>query len=111
MFRRYVQGSGSEFSVAQGIYVETKSGWFSDRSVKYLASGKPVLVQDTGLARNYPVGEGLVTFSSPDEALAGASDIVGGYERHSKAARALAEDFFDSDLVLTRLLDEAGMSP
>ncbi len=110
-FRRYVQRSGAEFSVAQGIYVETNSGWFSDRSVKYLASGKPALVQDTGLARIYPVGEGLVTFSSPDQAVAGAADILGGYEHHSNAARTLAEGFFDSDLVLTRLLDEAGVSP
>jgi hypothetical protein len=111
MFRRYVQRSGSEFSVAQGIYVETHSGWFSDRTVRYLASGKPALVQDTGLDRTYPVGEGLVTFSTLEQAVAGAADILGGYERHSKAARALAEEFFDSDLVLTRLLDEAAGSP
>jgi hypothetical protein len=111
MFRRYVQGSGSEFSVAQGIYVETNSGWFSDRTVKYLASGKPALVQDTGLDRIYPVGEGLMTFTTLDEAVAGAADVLASYERHSNAARALAEDFFDSDRVLTQLLAEAGVSP
>jgi len=110
MFRRYVQGSGSEFSVAQGIYVETNCGWFSDRSVRYLASGKPALVQDSGLDRTYPVDEGLVTFSTLEEAAAGAADIMGRYERHSKAARAVAEEFFDSDRVLTWLLDEAGAS-
>lgn len=109
-FRHYIQGSGSEFSVAQGVYVETNSGWFSDRSVRYLASGKPVLVQDTGLAATYPVGEGLVTFSTLEEAVAGAEDIAGDYERHSKAALALAEEFFDSDRVLSALLDEAGVS-
>ena len=65
-FRRYVQGSGAEFSVAQGVYVETHSGWFSDRTVRYLASGKPALVQDTGFGRNYPVGEGLVAFPTPE---------------------------------------------
>jgi hypothetical protein len=110
-FRRYVHGSGAEFSVAQGIYVETTSGWFSDRTVRYLASGRPALVQDTGLALNYPTGEGLVTFSTLDEAVAGAADILGEYERHSTAARALAEECFDSDRVLARLLDEAGVSP
>ncbi len=57
-FRRYVQGSAAEFSVAQGIYVDTNSGWFSDRTVRYLASGKPVLVQDTGFGRHLPSGKG-----------------------------------------------------
>ena len=75
-FREYVQASGAEFSVAQGIYVETQSGWFSDRTVRYLASGKPVLVQDTGFSRNYPVGEGLVAFRTMDEAVAGAERIA-----------------------------------
>jgi hypothetical protein len=110
-FRRYVHGSGAEFSVAQGIYVETTSGWFSDRTVRYLASGRPALVQDTGLALNYPTGEGLVTFSTLEQAVAGAADILEEYERHSTAARALAEECFDSDRVLARLLDEAGVSP
>jgi hypothetical protein len=110
-FRRYVHGSGAEFSVAQGIYVETTSGWFSDRTVRYLASGRPALVQDTGLARNYPTGEGLLTFSTLDQAVAGADDILRDHERHSTAARALAEECFDSDRVLARLLDQAGVSP
>src|SRR5216117_1399922 len=70
-FRRYVQNSGAEFSVAQNIYVETNSGWFSDRTVQYLASGKPVLVQDTGFGGNVPTGEGLVTFRTLDEAIEG----------------------------------------
>jgi hypothetical protein len=106
-FRRYVQASAAEFSVAQGIYVETSSGWFSDRTVRYLASGKPVLVQDTGFSRNYPVGEGLVAFRTLDEAVAGAEDIARDYDLHCRAARALAEAFFDSDKVLGQLLDEA----
>jgi hypothetical protein len=106
-FRRYVQTSGAEFSVAQGIYVETASGWFSDRSVRYLASGRPVLVQDTGLARTLPVGEGLVTFRTVDEAAAGAQQIVDDYDRHSRTARMIAEDFFDSDRVLQALLEDA----
>jgi hypothetical protein len=105
-FRRYVQRSGAEFSVAQGVYVDTHSGWFSDRTVRYLASGKPALVQDTGFSRNYPVGEGLVPFRTLEEAAAGARRIHAEYDRHSAAARALAEERFDSDKVLARFLEE-----
>ncbi|HMB93644.1 MAG TPA: hypothetical protein VKP65_22525 [Rhodothermales bacterium] len=108
-FRRYVQGSGAEFSVAQGIYVDTNSGWFSDRSVRYLASGKPVLVQDTGFSRQYPTGTGLVGFLTVEEAAAGVQSIMQDYAMHSQAARALAETYFDSDQVLGQLLNEVGL--
>src|SRR5712691_1780571 len=108
-FRRYVQESGAEFSVAQGIYVETNSGWFSDRSVRYLASGKPVLVQDTGFSRSYPVGAGLLTFRTPAEAARGIDQIVGDYERQRRAARALAEEHFAAAQVLGHLLEETGI--
>jgi hypothetical protein len=110
-FRRYVQGSGAEFSVAQGVYVETGSGWFSDRTVRYLASGKPALVQDTGFGRNYPVDEGLVAFRTLGEAVAGAGRIGRDYEEHCRAARSLAEEYFDSDMVLGRFVEEAGVAP
>jgi hypothetical protein len=110
-FRRYVQGSGAEFSVAQGVYVETKSGWFSDRTVRYLASGKPALVQDTGFSRNYPVGEGLMPFRTLEQAVAGAERISSAYERHCRAARAVAEECFDSDKVLGRFVEEVGVAP
>lgn len=110
-FRRYVQGSGAEFSVAQGVYVETESGWFSDRTVRYLASCRPALVQDTGFGRNLPVGEGLVTFRTLEEAIAGAERIGRDYEWHSRAARALAEEYFDSDKVLGRFVEEVGLAP
>jgi hypothetical protein len=106
-FRSYVQRSGAEFSVAQGIYVETASGWFSDRTVRYLAAGRPALVQDTGFTRNYPAGEGLVPFRSLEEAAAGAGRIADDWAAHSAAARAIAEEHFDSDKVLARFLDEA----
>ena len=109
-FREYVQGSGAEFSVAQGIYVETQSGWFSDRTVRYLASGRPVLVQDTGFSQNYPVGEGLVSFRTMGEAAAGAERIGRDYTGHCGAARAIAEDFFNSDHVLGRLVEEIGLT-
>jgi hypothetical protein len=106
-FRNYVRSSGAEFSVAQGIYVETASGWFSDRSVRYLASGRPVLVQDTGLSRTLPAGEGLVSFRTLEEAAAGARSIAGDYDRHARTARAIAEEHFDSDRVLGALLEDA----
>jgi hypothetical protein len=103
-FRRYVRGSLAECSVAQGVYVGTCSGWFSDRTTRYLASGRPALVQDTGF--DLPRGEGLVTFTTLAEAAAGAESILADYDRHAAAARALAEEQFDSDRVLGRLLEE-----
>lgn len=109
-FRRYVQGSGAECSVAQHMYVETNSGWFSDRTVRYLASGRPALVQETGFSRHLPSGEGLVAFRTFDQAVDGAERIQRDYTRHSRAARAIAEEYFDSDKVLGRLLDEIGVS-
>jgi hypothetical protein len=108
-FRRYVQGSAAEFSVAQGIYVETRCGWFSDRTTRYLASGKPALVQDTGFSWNLPAGEGLIAFTTLNEAVAGAEAIMRDYDAHAHAARAIAVEYFDSDKVLGRLLEEVGL--
>jgi hypothetical protein len=108
-FRRYVQTSGAECSAAQGVYVQTRSGWVSDRTVRYLASGKPALVQDTGSTR-YPVGEGLLTFSTLDEARAGAARISRDYDAHRQAARAIAEEWFDSDKVLSEFIDQTGIA-
>ncbi|HEX6460198.1 MAG TPA: hypothetical protein VF032_14860 [Thermoleophilaceae bacterium] len=110
-FRSYVQGSGAEFSVAQGVYVGTGCAWFSDRTVRYLASGKPALVQDTGFSRTLPVGEGLVPFSNLEEAVAGAADIAARYEEHCSAARRIAEEHFAAELVLARFCEEAGIQP
>jgi hypothetical protein len=106
-FRAYVQGSAAEFSVAHPVYVDTASGWVSDRTVRYLATGRPALVQDTGVARRFATGEGLLTFRTLAEAVAGAAAISSDYEAHSRAARSLAEAYFDSDLVLRRFLDAA----
>jgi hypothetical protein len=108
-FRTYIQQSAAEFSVAQGVYVETNSGWFSDRTTRYLASGKPALVQDTGFQRNLPTGVGLVTFRDLDDAVAGAKAIETDYDVHCKAARRLAEEYFGSDKVLGRLIDDVGV--
>lgn len=103
-FREYVQRSGAEFSVAQGIYTQTGSGWFSDRTAAYLAAGKPALVQDTGFSRNIPTGEGLLAFRTLDEAADGAARIAADYARHCRAARALAEEHFAAPRVLARFL-------
>jgi hypothetical protein len=108
-FRSYVQRSGSEFSVAQGVYVDTASGWFSDRTARYLASGKPALVQDTGFGRALPVGEGLVPFRTLDDAVAGAERIARDYAGHCEAARAIAEEHFTSDRVLGEMLARVGV--
>ena len=108
-FRAYVHASGAEFSVAQGVYVDTRCGWFSDRTTRYLASGKPALVQDTGFIGRLPTGDGLVAFRTLDEAVAGAADIVARYPEHSAAARRIAEDHFAADRVLARFCEEAGI--
>jgi hypothetical protein len=103
-YRSYIQGSRGEFMATKGMYVDTRSGWFSERSICYLASGRPVLAQDTGLKNLYPVGEGLLTFTTLDEAVASIEAIERNYSRHARAARALAETHFDSDRVLSDLL-------
>ncbi len=109
-FRRFVQRSGAEFSPAQGVYIETRSGWFSDRSTRYLASGRPVLVQDTGLSLRYPIGKGLLTFRNLDEAVAGVEEISANSDHHGRAARSLAEKYFDSDKVLRGMTERVGIS-
>jgi hypothetical protein len=107
-YLRFVQGSLAEFTVAKGLYVKLESGWLGDRTVCYLAAGKPALVQDTGLAPHYPLGEGLVAFSTLDEAVAGVEQILRDYSAQARAARRLAESEFDARLVLGRLLEELG---
>ncbi len=107
-YQAYVQRSLAEFMVAKSLYVEGNTGWFSDRSLCYLATGKPVLAQDTGFSSIYPTGEGLLAFSTTEEAAAGAEAILRDHPRHAIAARSLAEDYFDSDKVLTRLLEKLG---
>lgn len=107
-YLRFVQGSYAELTIAKEMYVKLRSGWLGDRTVCYLASGKPALVQDTGLADLYPLGAGLLTFSTLDEAAEGAARILAGHEAHAAAARELAETHFDSRRVLPRLLEELG---
>jgi glycosyltransferase involved in cell wall biosynthesis len=109
-YQAYIQGSWAEFTVAKNIYVQTGSGWFSDRSICYLASGKPVIAQDTGFAGLYPTGEGLLAFRTFEEAVAAVAELSRNYDRHARAARAVAEAYFDSDKVLGRLLGKLGVA-
>lgn len=109
-YQAYIQGSKAEFMVAKNMYVQSNSGWFSDRSICYLASGKPVLVQDTGIREHYTVGEGLLTFTTLDEALHGVEELSYNYAHHAAAARTIAEEYFDSDKVLSRLLTKLAVS-
>lgn len=106
-YQRYVQQSKGELSVAKHGYVVSRSGWFSERSVCYLASGRPVIVQETGFSDWLSAaGSGVVPFSTPEQALAGVNRVSRDYARHCQAARTIAEDYFDARCVLPRLLDQ-----
>ena len=104
-YRRFIQRSRAEFSVANNRYVLFKTGWVSDRTGRYLASGKPALVQSTGLEEHLPCGLGLLTFRDLDEAIGCIEAINSDYPRHCKAAREIAEQYFDSDKVLTDIIE------
>jgi hypothetical protein len=106
-YRAYIQASAGEFGVAKHGYVASHSGAFSDRTAAFLASGRPVVVQDTGFSEVLPVGEGLMPFTTPDEAVAALESIMRDPARHQRAARAVAEANFDSDVVLGRVIEEA----
>jgi hypothetical protein len=107
-YNRFIQGSGAEFTVAKGMYVDTRSGWFSDRSACYLASGKPVIAQDTGFSSHLPTGTGLIAFTTPDEALLAVEEVRADPARHGAAAREIAEQHLDASQVLQHLVDELG---
>jgi hypothetical protein len=109
-FREYVRSSSAEFSVAQGVYVESASGWFSDRTAAYLASGRPAVVQGTGIADELVGGGGLLPFGSPEEAVAQAEDLVAHHAEHCRAALSFAVEHLDSDRVLGQLLERIGVS-
>jgi hypothetical protein len=104
-FRDYVRGSGAEFSVAQGVYAEARTGWISDRTALYLAAGRPAVVQETGIPPGLRPEAGLLTFSDPAEAARAAQQVAGSYRLHAVAAREYAERTFDSDLVLGRVME------
>ena len=103
-YRAFVQGSWAEFGLAKLGYVASRCGWFSDRSLCYLASGRPVVAQDTGFGDWLPTGDGVLPFSTADEAAAAIEAVRGDYGRHRRAARRIAEDVFDARIVLPELL-------
>jgi hypothetical protein len=108
-YRDYIRGSAAEFSVAKDMYVRLRSGWFSERSACYLAAARPVVTQDTAFSRVLPTGEGLFAFETIDDILAAIDAINSDYSRHSRAARAIADEFFRAETVLAKVLNELGL--
>lgn len=109
-YQHYIQQSKAEFSVAKQGFVVTRSGLFSERSACYLATGRPVVIQDTGFSDWLPTGAGVIAFNTPEEALAGIEEINSRYEFHCQAARAIAQEYFEARKVLPRLI-ECAMNP
>jgi glycosyltransferase involved in cell wall biosynthesis len=106
----YFRHSRAELTVAKDMNVRLRSGWFSERDACYLASGKPVVAQDTGFSKVLPTGEGLFAFSTTQEAVDAVAAINSDYRRHCAGARAIAEEYFDAGKVAARLLSDLGMA-
>ena len=107
-FQQFVQGSKAEFGFAKSGYVISRCGWFSDRSICYLASGRPVIAQETGFSDFLPVGDGLFAFETENDVMESIESLNSDYTHHCESARKLAEEFFDSSKILTRLLGRIG---
>ena len=108
-YRTFIQQSRGEFTVAKEQNIVFHTGWFSDRAVTYLAAGRPVINQDTGFARNLPVGAGLFSFSTLDDCVAAVNSIEADYAKHSRAAVEIAREYLATDRVLPCLLERAGL--
>ncbi len=104
-YQQFIQNSKAEWSVAKHGYAASRSGWFSERSAAYLASGRPVLTQETGFSKFIANGEGLLSFSNLQEAVDGIDKIDSDYKFHCKEAREIAREYFDYKNVLTRLIE------
>ena len=109
VYRGYVESARAEFTVAKDIYVRPRSGWFSDRSVCYLAAGKPVVTQETGFSESIPSGRGLVAFSTLQEAVEAVRAVVADYAAHTRAARAIAAEHFAAERVIGKMLTAVGI--
>ena len=109
-YREFLRTSKAEWSVAKQGYVTARTGWFSCRTACYLALGRPAVVQETGWSDYIPSGEGLIAFSTLEEAVVAIADINDHYAEHQRAARALAEQYFESKKVCADLLTQAGLS-
>jgi GT2 family glycosyltransferase/glycosyltransferase involved in cell wall biosynthesis/SAM-dependent methyltransferase len=110
VYRQFIVTSAGEFSVAKEQNVAFRTGWFSDRSATYLAAGRPVIVQDTGFGASLPTGDGLLPFTTADEAAAALENVVGDYRRHADAATEIAHSHFSHEVVLGELLEVLGES-
>ena len=108
-YRTYIRGSKGEFTVAKDQYTRLHTGWFSDRSACYLASGRPVITQETGFTEFYGGKEGLLAFRTMDDIVAAAASIRADYARHSRAASDIAREYFEAEKVLGSLLERAGV--
>ena len=108
LYQQYISNALAEFSCAKPIYRTLKTGWFSDRSAAFLASGRPVLAEDTGFSEKLPTGKGLIAFRGSEEAIEGVRTIVDDYDRHCEWARELAEENFDHQRCLPRMLSACG---
>ena len=105
-YQRYIQSSKGEFTIAKQGYVVSRCGWFSERSAAYLASGRPVVTQETGFSEWLESGLGILAFNNLEEAADCLADVSSHYKHHSRAARDVAEKYFDSRIVLQKLLDD-----
>lgn len=108
-YRRFIQNARGEFTVAKDQNIRLRSGWFSDRSVCYLAAGRPVINQDTGFGSYLPMGKGLFSFQTIEDILAAVDEIESDYAGNSRAAREIAAEHFAAEKVLGRLLTQAGL--
>lgn len=108
-YRDYIHSCRGEFSVCKNVFVALNTGWFSDRSAAYLASGRPVVLQDTGFGRHLPVGEGLFAVRDIDEASAAIAEIEANFDHHSSKAREIACEHLEAETVLHRFLNEVGL--
>jgi hypothetical protein len=108
-YRDYIRRSAGEFTVAKDQNIRMRSGWFSDRSVCYLAAGRPVISQDTAFGKFVPTGEGLFSFNTMDEIVAAVDAIHSDYEKQSRLARQIADEYFRAEKVLGNVLDVVGL--
>lgn len=108
-YRDFIHGSLAELAIPKEIYVASRCGWFSDRSACYLASGKPVITVDTGFSATLPTDRGLLCIDDVDTAVSACEEVLADPAAHERAAREIAADYFDSDRVLRRMLDAAGI--
>lgn len=105
----YIRRSRGEFSVCKNVFVATNSGWFSDRSAAYLASGRPVVLQDTGFSAHLPCGRGLFAVRTVEQAADAINEIEGDYKSHSRWAREIAAEYLDASTILGGLLKNLGI--